>query len=166
MLTFSAFDLVHILAILILLYLAYVDLLTFRLPDVITIPFAAVGLLLNYLPNLGFTDFLNAILGSIFGYFLIWGLNTLYRWIKKPNAIGMGDAKLLGALGAWLGLSSLPSILFIASVTGLIGGLLWLRVKKQSLQSAIPFGPFLAIAGIIELLCPQFIQTLILNHLI
>jgi leader peptidase (prepilin peptidase)/N-methyltransferase len=74
----------------------------------------------------------------------------------------MGDAKLLAALGAWLGWGALPGILFLASVTGLIGGMAWLKLNKQSPGSAFPFGPFLVIAGIIELLWPQLLQNLFL----
>ncbi len=77
----------------------------------------------------------------------------------------MGDAKLLAALGAWLGWQPLPSILLIASLAGLIGGVVWLAWNKQNHRTAFPFGPFLAIAGIIELLWPQTIQTLLLSKL-
>lgn len=75
----------------------------------------------------------------------------------------MGDAKLLAALGAWLGWVALPGILLIASILGLIGGLIWLQWNKQDHRAAFPFGPFLAFAGIIELLWPQLLQTLLLS---
>ena len=161
---FINLDLVRALLIAILLYLAYVDLRTFRLPDAITIPLSAAGLVLNYLFDIGLTDFSNAVLGAIFGYAFLWSLNAAYHRLKKQNAIGMGDAKLLAALGAWFGLSALPSILLMASITGLVGGLVWLRLKEQSFHAAFPFGPFLAIAGIIELLWPQLLPTLVLNN--
>ncbi len=77
----------------------------------------------------------------------------------------MGDAKLLAALGGWLGWQPLPGILLTASLTGLIGGIIWLVWNKQNHRAAFPFGPFLAIAGIIELLWPQTIQTLLLSKL-
>ena len=54
----------------------------------------------------------------------------------------------------------------MASLTGLIGGIIWLQWNKQSHRSAFPFGPFLAIAGIIELLWPQTLQTLLLSKLV
>jgi prepilin signal peptidase PulO-like enzyme (type II secretory pathway) len=78
----------------------------------------------------------------------------------------MGDAKLLAALGSWLGWEVLPSTLLIASITGLLGGIVWLKWHQHKLGNAFPFGPFLAFAGIIELLWPQLIQTLILPKLI
>ena len=157
-------DLVRTLLILALVYLAYIDLRTFRLPDAMTIPIIAAGLVFNYFPNLGLTSFPNAIAGAFLGYAFLWGLNFIYRWAKKQNGVGMGDAKLLAALGAWFGLSALPGILLVASISGLLGGLIWLRYQKQSIRSAFPFGPFLAVAGIIELLWPQILQTWFLNN--
>ena len=157
-------EVVRIFVIVALIYLAYIDWRTFRLPDVITIPLIALGLLFNYFSNFAFTNFVNAAQGGITGFLFLWFVNVCYRHFKQRNGIGMGDAKLLSALGAWLGLSALPSILFIASVAGLVGGLIWLRLKKQSIHVAFPFGPFLAIAGIIELLWPQILPSLFLSN--
>jgi len=156
---------VQIFLILVLLYLAYFDLRTFRLPDIITLPLIFTGLLFNSFSNQGFASFQDAIIGAILGYTGLWLLNSLYRALKKQNGIGMGDAKLLAALGAWLGWQPLPGTLLIASLTGLIGGSIWLVWNKQNHRAAFPFGPFLAIAGIIELLWPQTIQTLLLSKL-
>jgi len=156
---------IQIFLILVLLYLAYFDLRTFRLPDIITLPLIFTGLLFNSLSNQGFASFQDSIIGATLGYTGLWLLNALYRALKKQNGIGMGDAKLLAALGAWLGWQPLPGILFTASLTGLIGGIVWLVWNKQNHRAAFPFGPFLAIAGIIELLWPQTIQTLLLSKL-
>jgi leader peptidase (prepilin peptidase)/N-methyltransferase len=156
---------IQIVLILVLVYLAYVDLCTFRLPDVITLPLMLSGLLVSGLSNQGFVAFWDSAIGAILGYLSLWLLNFLYRLAKRQDGIGMGDAKLLAALGAWLGWFSLPGILLIASLTGLIGGLIWLQWNKQNHRSAFPFGPFLAIAGIIELLWPQTLQTLLLSKL-
>ncbi len=156
---------IQILLILVLGYLAYIDLRTFRLPDVITLPLIFSGLLVSGLSNQGFVSFQDSAIGATLGYSSLWLLNSLYRLAKKQDGIGMGDAKLLAALGAWLGWFNLPGILLMASLTGLIGGLIWLRWNKQNHRSAFPFGPFLAIAGIIELLWPQTLQTLLLSKL-
>jgi leader peptidase (prepilin peptidase)/N-methyltransferase len=158
----AIFDLVRILLILILAYLAYIDLRTFRLPDAITIPLTILGMYFNSFPSIQFVALSDSIIGALVGYCLLWLLNRLYRHFKKRDGIGMGDAKLLAALGAWLGWGALPGILFLASVTGLIGGMAWLKLNKQSPGSAFPFGPFLVIAGIIELLWPQLLQNLFL----
>jgi len=156
---------IQALLILALVYLAYIDLRTFRLPDAITIPLILSGLLFNGLSQERLVFFQDSVIGAILGYVSLWLLNFIYRQTKKQNGIGMGDAKLLGALGAWLGWLALPGILLIASLTGLIGGFIWLQWNKQNHRSAFPFGPFLAIAGIIELLWPQTLQTLLLSKL-
>ena len=158
-------DWIRICLILVLIYLAYIDLRTFRLPDVITFPLILSGLMFSGLSKLGFISFQDSVIGAVVGYASLWLLNLLYRLVKKQDGIGMGDAKLLAALGAWFGWYALPSILLMASLSGLIGGFIWLQWNKQSHRSAFPFGPFLAIAGIIELLWPQTLQTLLLSKL-
>lgn len=154
------------LLILALLYLAYIDWRTFRLPNAITFPLIFLGIAFNAASDLRLTTPSSAFIGALLGFTSLWALNTAYRLLRNRNGIGMGDAKLLAALGAWLGWSALPSILFIASALGVIGGIFWLRWRGHQLQQAFPFGPFLVIAGIIELLWPQLIPTLILPRLI
>lgn len=149
-----------------LVYLAYVDWRTFRLPNALTLPLIFLGLAFNGLSDMRLTAPTSALLGASIGFASLWLINAGYRRLKSRNGIGMGDAKLLAALGAWLGIGALPSILLIASITGLVGGILWLKWRQFQLQQAFPFGPFLVIAGIIELLWPQFIPTLILPKLI
>ena len=161
----SLLDWIRICLILALVYLAYIDLRTFRLPNVITYPLILSGLIVNGFSMGGFISFQDSVIGATVGYTSLWLLNLLYRLVKKQDGIGMGDAKLLAALGAWFGWYAIPGILLIASLSGLIGGFIWLQWNKQSHRSAFPFGPFLAIAGIIELLWPQILQTLLLNKL-
>ena len=162
---FALLNWIQICLILVLMYLAYIDLRTFRLPNAITLPLIFLGIMVSSFSKLGFSSFQDSVIGAAVGYSVFWLLNLLYRLIKKQDGIGMGDAKLLAALGAWFGWHTLPSILLIASLSGFIGGLIWLRWNKQSHHSAFPFGPFLAIAGIIELLWPQTLQTLLLSKL-
>jgi leader peptidase (prepilin peptidase)/N-methyltransferase len=154
----AVIDLIRLTLIFVLAYLAYIDLRTFRLPDLITLPLVFVGLCFNSFSNLQFVGSQESILGALLGYLLLWLLNRLYRFLKKQDGIGMGDAKLLAALGAWLGWSAIPGILLIASASGIIGGTLWLRLNKKNHGSPFPFGPFLIFAGIIELLWPQLLQ--------
>ncbi|MGV0964032.1 MAG: prepilin peptidase [Polynucleobacter sp.] len=154
------------LLILALIYLAYIDWRTLRLPNAITVPLIVFGITFNWASDLHLTSPSSAILGALLGYASLWTLNAGYRLLQNRNGIGMGDAKLLGALGAWLGWGSLPNILLIASATGIAGGIIWLKCRGHQLQQAFPFGPFLVIAGIIELLWPQLLPTLILPKLV
>ena len=150
----------------VLLYLAYVDFRTFRLPNSITLPLIIAGLGLSVFTSWGFTNAQSALIGAGLGYVVLWLPNYVYRFIKKQDGIGMGDAKLLAALGAWLGWSSLLGILLIASVSGLIGGIVWLKWNQRGYGHAFPFGPFLAIAGIIQLLWPQLLTRILPINLI
>ena len=161
----NSIDLIRILLILILLYLSYVDLRSFRLPDFITLPLIIAGLLFNFLSPSSFVDITDSMAGALIGYGSLWLLNCLYRLVKRQDGIGMGDAKLLAALGAWLGWAALPSILLIASISGFIGGMIYLKWRQQSSHHPFPFGPFLAFAGIIELLWPQNLLLFLLGNL-
>ena len=154
------------LLIVVLICLAYIDWRTLRLPNVITFPLIVFGITFNWVSDLRLSTPSSALLGALLGYASLWALNAVYRRLQNRNGIGMGDAKLLAALGAWLGWDSLPSILLLASATGIVGGIIWLKLRGHQLQQAFPFGPFLVIAGIIELLWPQLLQTLILPKLI
>jgi leader peptidase (prepilin peptidase)/N-methyltransferase len=158
-------DLIRLLLIFVLAYLAYIDLRTFRLPDLITLPLIFIGLCFNSFSNLQIVSAQESILGALLGYLFLWLMNRVYRHIRQQDGIGMGDAKLLAGLGAWLGWHALPGILLTASAFGIIGGMLWLRLNKQKHGSPFPFGPFLIFAGIIELLWPQLLQHLLLNNL-
>jgi leader peptidase (prepilin peptidase)/N-methyltransferase len=163
---FTTIEITKILLIAALIYLAYADFRTFQLPNIVTLPIIATGLLFNGLnthTQMGFASLQSSLAGALMGYACLWLLNRIYFHIKKQYGVGMGDAKLLSGLGAWLGVNALPNILFMASIGGFFGGLVWLRCQKQSIRSAFPFGPFLAFAGIIELLWPQLLQTIFLG---
>jgi leader peptidase (prepilin peptidase)/N-methyltransferase len=76
----------------------------------------------------------------------------------------MGDAKLLAALGAWLGWQALPGIVLLSALSGLLGGVIWLYWQKRGRAHAFPFGPFLAFAGIIYLIWPQLLRIPLSLH--
>lgn len=141
-----------LLVLITLLALSWIDYKTFRLPDSITLPLLSYGLIGNGFGFLHWASWDSAILGAIFGWSSLYGLNALYKKIKGINGVGMGDAKLLGALGALLGWQLLPYIILIASLSGLLGGYLLLKIQHKDLHQAIPFGPFISLGGIITLL--------------
>lgn len=85
-------DTIRIALILTLLYLAYVDLRTFCLPNALTFPMIFLGLIFNFYSTAKLTNFSDAVTGSVLGYVCIWGLNDIYWRFKKQHAIGMGDA--------------------------------------------------------------------------
>jgi leader peptidase (prepilin peptidase)/N-methyltransferase len=128
-----------------LLILIFVDLETLLLPDRVTLPLLWAGLLVNSFGVL--TDLHSAVWGAMAGYALLWLVYWLYWWVTRREGLGYGDFKLLAALGAWLGWQALPSVLLLASVSGVAMGLFWIWRGGHSRHTPIPFGPFLAAAG-------------------
>jgi len=128
-----------------LLALLLIDWHTMLLPDVLTLSLLWLGLLFNLVT--GFTPLSSALYGAMVGYALLWTLSTGYALLRKQEGMGLGDAKLLAALGAWLGWGALPQLLMLASLLTLSGVLLRRVRGKTSLQQPFPFGPGLALAG-------------------
>ncbi len=135
-----------------LLYLAYIDLRSFLIPNRFTYPIIAIGLIFNSLSPFPLTDMYSAWMGALLGFGLLFLVNWLYKRIRLIDGLGMGDAKLLSGLGAWFGIEACIFILMLASIIGLIGGFLWLKYQKLPKNHPFPFGPFLSIAGIIQIL--------------
>lgn len=121
-----------------LIQLARIDWATHRLPNIITLPLIAAGLLWAFGTA---EDFYPHLLGAALGYGVFWAVEILYRLIRKRDGLGRGDAKLLAAGGAWCGAWALPAIVLIASVSALI----YILPKGEQRDTRIPFGPFLAI---------------------
>jgi len=134
-----------------LLTLAWIDLRTMILPDVLTLPLLAFGLAATWITT---PDWLvDNLLAAALGYFTLAAVAWAYRRFRGRDGLGMGDAKLLAAIGAWLGLSLLPLVLLLAACAGLAAaGGAALTGKRMTATTAIPFGPFLALSGWLLLL--------------
>ena len=128
-----------------LLALSVIDARHRWLPDVLVLPTLWLGLLLNL--NDLFTPLPDAVLGAALGYLSLWSVNFLYHTCTGRQGMGHGDFKLLALLGAWGGWSILPATLTLASLLGASIGLFLLRKRGSTLTTAMPFGPYLAIAG-------------------
>jgi leader peptidase (prepilin peptidase) / N-methyltransferase len=129
-----------------LVTLAAIDADTTLLPDAITQPLVWSGLLAASL-GLSHVSLSVALWGAVAGYLFLWSVYWLFKWVTGKEGMGQGDFKLLAALGAWLGWPALLSLVLIASLTGVAGGL-WLRLRQRMPEDGyIPFGPFLALAG-------------------
>ena len=133
-----------------LVALARIDYETTLLPDVLTQPLVWAGLLVNLFGT--FTTLPMAVIGAVAGYVFLWLIFHLFRLLTGREGMGYGDFKLLAALGAWFGAESLPMLLLAASLVGVaIGGALTLS-GRASRGQPLPFGPYLALAGIVMLL--------------
>jgi leader peptidase (prepilin peptidase) / N-methyltransferase len=129
-----------------LVALSAIDYETLRLPDVLTLPLAAAGLLLGPLLTLE-PSFAWRVCAAVAGFGFIWALNEGYRGLRGRAGMGLGDAKLLAVAGAWLGLDGLPSTLLYACIAALLFvALRYLRGHSVTRDEPMPFGPFLAAA--------------------
>lgn len=136
-----------------LLALAWIDLRHWLLPDVLTLPLIVTGLAAALLfdPG-GLTD---RALGAALGYVAFRLVAYVYRKVRGRDGLGAGDAKLLAAAGAWVGASGLPQVILFAAVAGLVAAAcLRLAGVRLGAASALPFGPFLALATWLVWLLP------------
>lgn len=134
-----------------LLALAWIDANCMLLPDALTLPLLLAGLAASWWlePDALADRALAAALGWLALFLLAWA----YRRLRGRDGLGDGDAKLLGALGAWVGLSGISTVLLGAALAGLLwAGLLRWRGAAIGAGTALPFGPFLALAGWVVLL--------------
>jgi leader peptidase (prepilin peptidase) / N-methyltransferase len=124
-----------------LLVLACIDLRVYRLPDILTLPLAALGFLVTLqLPEVSLMD---RLIGAAAGYCTFAGLAWLYRRLRDRDGLGLGDAKLVAAAGAWLGWQALPTFILLACA----GGFIWIAartLRSGTLHAPLPFGVPLA----------------------
>ncbi|MFD0913196.1 prepilin peptidase [Methylophilus luteus] len=139
----TLFALVFVIA---LVALTFIDFDTQLLPDDITLPLLWLGLLINL--NNGFTDITSAVVGAMAGYLVLWAVYWLFKLVTGKEGMGYGDFKLLAAIGAWFGWQLLPAVIMLSSVVGSVIGIGLILFKGKTRQTAIPFGPFLALGGI------------------
>jgi leader peptidase (prepilin peptidase)/N-methyltransferase len=141
----------------VLVVLTAIDLDHQLLPDSLTLPLVWIGLLLNI--DNTFVSLESAVLGAVFGYLCLWTVFWLFKIVTGKEGMGHGDFKLLAALGAWFGLAALPTIVLLSSVVGAVLGVALIVTGKQDRETPMPFGPFLAGAGLIHLFYPNILLT-------
>lgn len=128
-----------------LVALTLIDLDHMLLPDQIVLPLLWLGLLFN-IPN-GFVPLEDAVIGAAVGYMSLFSVFWLFKILTGKEGMGHGDFKLFALFGAWIGWQLLPLLILLASVAGAIVGISLMVFKSHSREQAIPFGPYLAIAG-------------------
>ena len=94
----------------------------------------------------------DAVIGAAAGYLALWTIYWAFKLATGKEGMGYGDFKLLAALGAWLGWAMLPTIILLSSAVGALVGISLIVFTKRGRDKPIPFGPFLATAGLIALL--------------
>lgn len=133
-----------------LIAMTFIDADTQMLPDDLTFPLLWAGLLVNI--NGTFVPLADAVIGAAAGYLALWSVYWAFKLATGKEGMGYGDFKLLAALGAWLGWTMLPTIILLSSVVGALVGIILIVFAKRGRDKPIPFGPYLAAAGVIALL--------------
>ena len=137
----------------------FIDLKHFIIPNELTITLMVIGIIKSIDPDLNneiFPNFINSVLGGVIGYVLIWLIILFYKKVRNKEGMGLGDAKLLSAIGFWFGWVSLPFILFFSSFIALVSVLPDLIKNKKNLTSQIPFGPFIILGTLSYLLVKNY----------
>ena len=142
----------------------FIDLKHFIIPNLITFPMMALGFAKSFDPNLNsiFPNYINSLIGGIFGYGIIWSIIFFYKQIRNKEGMGLGDAKLFAVIGFWFGWISLPFIIFLSSAIALISVVPDLLKNSKKLSSQIPFGPHIILGTIVYLLFQNKIINLFL----
>ncbi len=148
---FNYQGLAAIIFIFFLVTMTGIDIKVQLLPDILTIPLMWIGIIISFW-NV-FISLEMAVIGSIIGYLLLWSVSVGFKIITKRDGMGLGDAKLLAALCAWVHIQYLPVILLIACFSGIFVALLQKILKGNKMTGVqIPFGPYLALGGFFALL--------------
>lgn len=143
----------------VLICLTAIDLDTQLLPDSLTLPLIWIGLLLNLSGT--YTTLESAVLGAVAGYLSLWSVYWGFKLLTGKEGMGYGDFKLLAALGAWFGIGAIPTLILASSLVGAVVGILLIVTGNQGRDTPMPFGPFLAGAGLLHLFFPKLLLGLI-----
>ncbi|HMO52098.1 MAG TPA: prepilin peptidase [Kiritimatiellia bacterium] len=131
----------------------FVDLEHMIIPDSVSIGGMVFGLAVSALvPALHDADGIGAALiasgiGLVFGFGLLWLVAVIGRWVFKKDAMGFGDVKLLGAIGALLGAPAVIYTILVSSLIGTLIGVIMIAIGGREWQSRLPYGPYLAIGA-------------------
>jgi len=132
-----------------LVVVTFIDLDHKIIPNVITFPGMVIGVVLSFLP--GFPGPRDSIIGLLAGGGFLWFVGWSYLLVTKREGMGMGDVKLLGLIGAFLGWQALPVTILAAALTGSVIGMIAMKLQGEDSTYAVPFGPFLALGALAHL---------------
>lgn len=122
------------------------------------------GIVLGLLACLwtGDIEWWHSLLGAFFGGFLFFAVAWGYERFTGREGLGGGDVKMLAMLGAWFGPQAVPLIVLLSTGVGSLVGIAWMATSKKDLQAALPFGPFLAVAGMCYLFWGEQLNALLI----
>jgi leader peptidase (prepilin peptidase) / N-methyltransferase len=135
-----------------LVALTFIDWDTTLLPDDITLPLVWLGLIVAALRWNTEVTLLSSVWGAVAGYLSLWSVYWLFKIVTGKEGMGHGDFKLFAALGAWFGWQALIPMILLASGIGAVVGIAMKLNSALREGGYVPFGPFLAGAGVVALI--------------
>lgn len=150
---------------------SFIDIDHYILPDRVTLGGIVLGLFCSFmvpeLHNAGgrVSSLLLSFAGAAIGFGVLWLVAIIGRMIFKKEAMGFGDVKLMGAVGAFFGIKSIFFVIVCSSFLGAFFGIACILLKRKELQSRIPFGPFIAGAVLIYMYWGQVLIDMYINLL-
>jgi leader peptidase (prepilin peptidase) / N-methyltransferase len=146
------FGLIRLLFACAMLVLFFIDLEHQILPNVITLPGIPAGLLASLA---GPPGLMSSVVGAVLGGGVLWAIAEIYVRVRGIEGMGMGDVKMLGMIGAFLGAPLMALTLILASFAGALTGVALMLAGRGDLQRKLPFGTFLAAAAVFASLWGQ-----------
>ena len=145
------------------LIIFFIDFKHYIIPNVLTFSMMFLGFIKSFIPNLNpiFPNYINSLIGGLFGYGIIWSIIFFYKQVRKKEGMGLGDAKLLSAIGFWFGWFSIPFVIFLSSLIALLSVAPSLINKSKKFSSQIPFGPYIILGTLIYLIFESNIRSII-----
>ena len=135
-----------------LIALTFIDWDTTLLPDDITLPLVWLGLIAAAMSWNTELTLASSVWGAVAGYLALWSVYWVFKLVTGKEGMGYGDFKLFAALGAWFGWQALIPMILLASVIGAIVGIAMKFSSGLREGGFVPFGPFLAGAGVVSLI--------------
>jgi leader peptidase (prepilin peptidase)/N-methyltransferase len=141
-----------------LIAITFIDIDYKIIPNSITLPGLALGLALSLVAPQLAVDWRDALLGVVCIGGSLWAISAGYEKFSGKIGLGMGDVKLVAMLASFLGLEAALGILIVGSLVGIVYGIAIMAWQKTGRATRIPFGPALAIAGLVFLFQPDFLD--------
>ncbi len=133
----------------------FIDIKHFLIPDMLSLPLIPIGIASSFVLHIVTVS--DSIVGALLGWFLFYLLRIIFFWLRKIEAIGLGDVKLIAGIGAFFGVSGVVVIIFLSAVIGLLFALISFVFKGTNNQenpegipqNAVPYGPSIALSAMI-----------------
>lgn len=131
-----------------LVVISFIDLDHKIIPDSISLPGILLGLVVSAL-GIFHVSWLDSFLGALCGGGFLFLTAIVFQWLTGKQGMGGGDVKLIAMIGAWMGWKTLPFVILISSMTGILIGGTGLLVAGKGYRAKIPFGPFLSLGALV-----------------